>query len=131
MKFVLLVLVCLDTFLYRIPILRVVASQARGERRCRGAGYALEGQGRQRADRLLPSVAGTCGTPGIFTEGLSNPWALRIIHLLPPLTMAQTLVFLVLIMNICTVSHSGEIPVVAPRLLPEVLTEVNGKKTLN
>lgn len=46
-------------------------------------------------------------------------------------TMAQSLVFLVLIMSIHVVSHSGEVPIAAPKVLPEALTEVNWKKTLN
>lgn len=38
-------------------------------------------------------------------------------------TMAQTLVFLVLFMNILGFPH-GEVPTSTPRLLPEVLAEV-------
>lgn len=41
--------------------------------------------------------------------------------------MAQTLVLLVLIVNIC----GGEVSRAAPRLLPKVLAEVIWKKTLS
>lgn len=57
--------------------------------------------------------------------GLSGDYACSLLH-----PMAQTLVLLVLIMNICSLPQWGSF-YSYPRLLPEALAEVNWKKTLS
>lgn len=104
-------------------------SQARRERGGRCAGCTVAGQGRHegQASCCLPVLdLQAFAQRDSQTPGLLEAYTCSLLH-----TMAQSLVFLVLIMSIHVVSHSGEVPIAAPRLLPEVLAEVNWKKTLN